>query len=336
MYRLLLLLICCALSGTIIPQSRVLHFTRTSGFDHGTRTVSHAMFTSIGAELGVAVTDDATGARFDHPDTLALYQVIVFANTSGNAILSPAQQANFENWVAAGGRVMGIHAASDTYRHSTANGNNTGAWDYYAELIGASVQEAPNHVAGTPSYAMSHVGQHASTANLPNPWQKEEEYYYWQNGYFHPFNIPVLEVEETVGPNGMVNSYDVDRPMSWYRITENGRVFYTALGHATSNYTSDMLFRTHIKDALVWLLEDGVGIGRNTAQPLQIITEPGSSLIRITTPASPSGWMELLDLQGRVLWRTFASGTVQIDMTGRANGTYLIRSEVFGALRLVW
>ena len=32
-------------------------------------------------------------------------------------------------------------------------------------------------------------------------------------------------------------------------------MFYTALGHAVSNFTSDMLFRQHIAQALAWVLD---------------------------------------------------------------------------------
>ena len=166
----------------LAAQQRVLHFTKTSGFDHNTREVSFAKFQSIAADLGVEVDDDATGVTFSDPSALALYDVIVFANTSGNAILDATQRANFEAYIANGGSMLGIHAASDTYRHSTANGNNTGTWDFYPELIGASVQENPNHVSGIPLYAMEHIGTHASTTNLPDPWEKNEEYYYWRDG----------------------------------------------------------------------------------------------------------------------------------------------------------
>lgn len=161
---------------------------------------------------------------------MAQFDAIIFSNTSGNAILNADQRANFVQWVADGGHVLGIHAASDTYRHSTANGNNTGTWDFYPELIGASVQENPNHVNGTPTYTLQRVGAHPSTYNVPDQWVKAEEYYYWENGYFAELNTATLIVEETVGPNGQVNSYDAPRPMSWYRTTGYSRIFYTALG----------------------------------------------------------------------------------------------------------
>jgi type 1 glutamine amidotransferase len=315
---------------TVMAQPRILHFTRTSGYDHGTRTASFAMFQSIALELGATVDDDQSGDPFSDPTTLAEYDVIVFSNTSGNAILNAPQRAHFEAWVANGGHVMGIHAASDTYRHSTANGNNTGTWDFYAELIGASVQEGPNHVAGTPEYAMELIGTHASTANLPDPWVKNEEYYYWEGGYYGPDNTEVLRVEQTVGPNGQVNSYDAPRPMSWYRtLASNSRVFYTALGHAQSNYTSDMLFRVHIRDALAWLMEGTTGIRTNDGgTTLQAFPNPASDHLMIVADASRVGTrLNVLDATGCVVLDvTITSERTMIAVNDLRPGTYLLRA----------
>lgn len=232
-----------------------------------------AMFQAFGVEYGFTVVHDQDGSEFNSLANLQQYDVVVFSNTSGNAILDPTQQANFEAYMDGGGAYLGIHAASDTYRHSSANGNNTGTWDYYPELMGASVQEGPNHVSGTPTYAMGHIGWHVSTAALPNPWLKAEEYYYWENGYFGGDNTTVLEVEETIGPNGMVNSYDAARSMSWFReLPGGGRVFYTALGHATSNFTSDSLFMAHNRDALLWTMDLSTAIPQNMHLPQAELT----------------------------------------------------------------
>lgn len=309
-------------------QPRVLHFTRTSGFDHNTRGVSFAMFQAIAGQQGLIVDDDATGAAFSDAALLATYDVIAFSNTSGDAILDAVQRANFEAWVASGGHVLGIHAATDTYRHSTANGGSTGTWDYYAELMGASVQENPNHVSGTPIYALAQLEQHPSTANLPDPWMKEEEYYYWVGGYFNPGNHGVLQVEETVGPNGSVNSYDAPRPMSWYRQLGNGsKVFCTALGHATSNYTEDALFRQHISDALAWLIDPTTDIAVTAADRPTVFPNPVQSGHCVTVaPQLTSAEISLTDAQGRIL-RTWSTDIVheRYCTNGLAPGHYFLR-----------
>src|SRR5690349_19744876 len=111
-------------------QCKVLHYTETSGFDHQTRAASFAMFQQMGLQFGFTVHNDSAGQSFG---SLQQYDAVIFSNTSGDNILDAAQKANFELYINNGGCFIGIHAASDTYRHSTANGTNTGAWDWYAE-----------------------------------------------------------------------------------------------------------------------------------------------------------------------------------------------------------
>jgi hypothetical protein len=148
------------------PQCRILHYTETSGFDHQTRAASFAMFQQMGTQLGFTVDDDSTGQSFSN---LAPYNIVIFSNTSGDNLLDAAQRANFELFINNGGSYIGIHAASDTYRHSTANGTNTGGWDWYAEMLGASVQQNPNHVNGTPVYRIDALISHSLLAGIPNP-----------------------------------------------------------------------------------------------------------------------------------------------------------------------
>jgi type 1 glutamine amidotransferase len=318
----------CLLS-TIAFGQNVLHYTETSGFDHGTRDVSLTLFQTIAADHGLSITPDNDGATFSSLAALQTFDAVIFSNTSGDALLDADQRANFEAYIAGGGSVLGIHAASDTYRHSTANGNNTGVWDFYAELIGASVQQNPNHVAGTPLYDMTHIGTHASTANLPDPWNKNEEYYYWEGGYYRNDNVPVLEVEETVGPNGLVNSYDAPRPMSWYReLPEGGRVFYTALGHAGSTYTNDTLFQRHIEDALMWLLDGATSISpaRQLPAAMRLWPDPASTYVVVELHQPGTFDAELLDAQGRAVLSLPVTDRQTIDLSRISDGVYTLRA----------
>jgi type 1 glutamine amidotransferase len=321
------ILIPCLLWMPVYGQS-ILHYTETSGYDHGTRDVSLAMFQGFAAEHGLVIVNDNDGSTFSDLSSLLQFDAIIFSNTSGAALLDADQRTNFEAYIANGGSVMGIHAATDTYRHSTANGSNTGVWDFYAELIGASVQENPNHVSGTPLYDLSHIGAHTSTANLPDPWAKNEEYYYWEGGYYHDENIPVLEVEETVGPNGEVNSYDAPRPMSWYReLEEGGRVFYTALGHATDNYAEDALFRQHIEAALLWLMEGPSGTGTSAQAAILPCVWPNPARDVLWMDPRPRGPITVYDALGKYALRTARTPMQPLDVSRLPDGVYHLRPE---------
>lgn len=247
-------------------QIKVLHYTETSGYDHSTRIFSRAMFEDLGIIHGFTVDDDQTGDAFNSLENLEQYEVVVFSNTSGNGILNSSQRSNFETYINGGGAYIGIHAASDTYRHSTANGDNTGTWDWYAEMAGASVQQSPNHTSANYNGTMDHLTDSELLEDVPNPWNKVEEYYYWESGYYNDNNVDLLQVQSTGG-----QSYDAPRPMAWFKeLIGGGRSFYTALGHAQSNFTSDDNFRQLIANALNWAMngevDDCAGVPNGTSE----------------------------------------------------------------------
>ncbi|PHI21767.1 hypothetical protein CEQ90_00325 [Lewinellaceae bacterium SD302] len=249
---LVLLIVCCSsLSAQNISCGganafQILHFTKTNGFDHGTRNVSNTMFSEIGTTENFTVVNSQNANVFDDLNTLLGYEVIIFSNTSGNNLLDQTQRDNVEAYMAAGGAFLGIHAATDTYRNQS--------WPFYNQLVGGIVQSGPNHTANNYPGTMDVIGSHPSTVNLPNPWEKPEEYYYWElnGGQLDPNIVETLRVRET-GPE----SYDAARPISWYQtFAEGGRSYYSALGHGQFNYTDpDNDFRQLMRDALCWCVE---------------------------------------------------------------------------------
>lgn len=237
----------------------VLHYTETTGYNHGTKTKSLNMFNSWAAQDNYTVTNDDNGNEFNSLANLQQFDVVVFSNTSGNSGLTAAQRANFEAYIAGGGSYLGIHAASDTYRHSSANGNKTGTWDWYAENVaGASVQQSPNHTSSNHNNTMTQqAANHPILSAIPSPWNKTEEYYYWENGYLASGFTELLRVGQTGG-----NSYDAPRMMAHCKdLPGGGRAFYTALGHSGSNYDNDQNFQQLIHDALIWLFQPSTTFG---------------------------------------------------------------------------
>ena len=251
------LMLLSALVLSVMPllvqaQDTIIHYTETTGFNHGTAAVSLALFQQIGQEQNFVVLQDGDGNLFNKT-TLAQAKVVVFSNTSGSSGLNSEQRAALEWFVDTLGRhLLGIHAASDTYRHSSANGGNTGAWDWYAETLGGSVQSTPNHTSQNHVDTIYLIQEHPSTDNIGFPWVKEEEYYYWQNGYLNSDIEIILEVGQTGN-----NSWDQQRPVAWYRTNPQGaKVYYTSLGHKLSNFTGAFPeFEQLLQDAMAWLLE---------------------------------------------------------------------------------
>ncbi|MEO0734111.1 MAG: ThuA domain-containing protein [Bacteroidota bacterium] len=248
MRYLFLVLFPCALTAQVTcgggTSFQVLHFTKTSGFDHNTRSQSNTMFTEIGTTEGFSVVNTQDQTAFDNLTTLLAYEVIIFSNTSGNIPFTATQKMNLESYVAAGGGVLGIHAATDMYRDAS--------YPFFTQLIGGSRRNSPAHTSANTNADMDLIGNHPTTANLPDPWNKTEEYYYWPDTGLVASIVEVLRVRDTGN-----NSWNDPRPISWHQNFPSGaRSFYTALGHARGNYTDpDNDFRQHLRDALCWCVE---------------------------------------------------------------------------------
>ena len=241
---------CCPKNNTISigiepeeetdPELRVLIYHETNGFRHGSISAGIEMIEGFGDDLDWSVDSSQTSNVFN-TSNLSDYDVVVWLNTSGNGLLSEAEQSAFEDFIGTGGGFVGVHAATDTYRD--------GSWPWYNDLVGAIIQVNPNHTANNTNATMDVVGDHPAVAHLGDTWNKSEEYYYWaQNGgYLFEGNINLLNVRSTGA-----NSYDASRPVTWYKNYAGGRSFYTALGHNSSDYSSNSNFRTMMREAIIW------------------------------------------------------------------------------------
>lgn len=261
----------------------ILHFTKTNGYNHNTRNESRDMFESIGEDNQFTIVNTQDASSFNSLTTLNTYAIIVFSNTSdngGNPLFNETQKANFEAYINGGGSFIGIHAASDTYR---------AGWPFYNNLLGAIVQTSPNHTSSNHNNDMDHQSDHEVLDGLPDPWNKTEEYYYWDlnGGMIHEDSIATLLKVRKTGSQ----EYDRERPVTWLKSFPSGaRSFYTALGHAQNNFTSDDNFKQLLTNAVCWAAYDrsefiADGSMTKLINSHLVIEEAGNSIIM----KSPNG-----------------------------------------------
>lgn len=327
--RALLLVLYFGVSVSAQDTIKVLHYTETTGFDHNTRQASRLLFEKICDSLtGLtpyiwSLHHSNNSAVFDNLRSLQNYSVVIWSNTSGANGLTTTQRANYEQYVNGGGNYLGIHAAGDTYRHSTGNGNNTGVWDFYAEhLAGCSVQENPHHTSANHNNNMSHIGSHPILNGIPSPWNKTEEYYYWENGYINSTFTGLLQVAGT-GPN----SYDAARMMAHYKVhTWGSRSFYTALGHDTSNYTTDTQFEQLLKNALYWCATPAfpTEITSINATAPSVFPNPFTEAITIEACESGHYQIEIYDLLSRKVHSEKVEKNTTLNLSHLNKGVYYL------------
>ena len=120
----ILFLISCH-SHTRSGKPRILIFTKTAGYHHGSIAAGVAAVMKLGRENQFD-TDTTSDASRIVEDSLRQYAAVIFLNTTGN-LLNNYQEADFERYIQAGGGYVGIHAAADAGYD----------WRWYGRLVGA-------------------------------------------------------------------------------------------------------------------------------------------------------------------------------------------------------
>jgi cytochrome c len=221
--------------STIPVKPRVLVFTKTVGWHHTSIPAGVAAIIKLGAEnnFSVDTTSDATKIN---ESNLSKYSALVFLQTTG-ALLNNYQEADLERYMQAGGNFVGVHAAADALYD----------WAWYGRLVGAyfvshpEIQEAKFNVVDK---------NHASTRSLPDQWIRKDELYNFKDiGKDLHILITIDENSYKGGING------ANHPMAWYHNFENGRSFYTELGHTDEAY-SDPQYLKHLLGGIQYAIGD--------------------------------------------------------------------------------
>ena len=209
---------------------RVLVFSKTAGFRHDSIPAGIAALKELGASSNITVDATEEAAQFT-AGNLARYDAVVFLSTTGD-VLGADQQKAFENYVAAGGGYMGVHAAADTEYD----------WAFYGGLVGAYFQSHPQIQTATVRVE-DHT--HPSTSHLDDAWQRTDEWYNYRTNPRAQARI-LATLDETTYQGGTMNG---DHPIAWCQTYEGGRAFYTGGGHTKESY-AEPAFRQHLLGGL--------------------------------------------------------------------------------------
>ncbi len=205
------------------PKPRLLIFSKTAGFRHVSIADGKLALLKMGRENGFDM-DTTEDASWFTEEKLKDYAAVIFLSTTGD-VFNPAQQAEFQRYIQAGGGYVGIHAATDTEFD----------WPWYGQLAGGyflshpKIQEAILQVVDR---------SHISTRHLPQEWKRTDEWYNFKdlNKNVHVL-IKLDEKSYEGGKNGD------DHPIAWYHQYDGGRIFYTGLGHTPASWTEDSFLR---------------------------------------------------------------------------------------------
>lgn len=212
--------------------SRLLVFTRTTGFRHDSIAAGVQAVTDLGRGAGLEVETTEDPARFSAAG-LADVAAVVFLNTTGD-VLDAGQQSAFEAYVRGGGGYVGVHAAADTEYD----------WPFYGELVGAWFA---SHPAIQPARVLVEDRAHAATDGLAAELRRSDEWYSYRTDPRATARV-LLSLDESSYSGGAMGA---DHPISWCKGLGAGRSFYTGFGHTSESFAEPAV-RTLLRGGIRW------------------------------------------------------------------------------------
>lgn len=241
------------LEGTAAPVS-VLLFEKVNGYKHdGAIIAFHKAIEDIVSKnkWSLAVTDKGGAIT---AETLEKVDVVIWNNISGDA-LTLTQREVFRDWVEAGGGFFGVHGSG---------GDSTYWWDWYAdELIGARFTGHPMAPQLQETTVLIEQTENKIGNDLQAKWALTDEWYSFSESPRGKGATIIATIDESgyspIGMGGQPLAMGEDHPIVWTRCVENGRSFYSAIGHQPEIY-SDSTYRSLLENGLIWT----AGIGATT------------------------------------------------------------------------
>jgi type 1 glutamine amidotransferase len=241
----------CVLSASSQTKPKVLCFTRTQGFDHGTRTVSDSLIMALGAKNGfdVDTTDDTAGYFKDAK--LKEYKAVCFVNVTGN-IFNDSTKAAFQRYFTAGGGFVGMHACADCEY----------TWHWYHQMLGAYFAGHPFGIAPAKLAVLDHNSpstQFIKTDTI----SRSDEWYFFDTQTYDTLIDPAKEKDLTVLMNLVESSLPNSKqskyhPICWAHPFQGGRAWYSGFGHMP-DYFRDTVVQKNLLGGILW----AAGIGNS-------------------------------------------------------------------------
>ncbi len=232
-------------------QKRVLVFSLTRGFHHNSIKEGNQFFLDLGKKEGFAVDTTTNPAKFNE-ENLKKYNSVVWLSTTGD-VLNPAQQADFERYIQAGGGYVGIHAASDTEYN----------WAWYNDLMGGYFASHPGgKVSNVQKGKMITLDKtFPASAHLPETFEKTDEFYDFKSLKKDILKF-LVRVDESSYQMGKMGDF---HPMAWYHEFDGGKAFYSNYGHTPETFI-EPLITEHFWQGLKWSMAEKLDYSKAKTQ----------------------------------------------------------------------
>lgn len=222
-----------------LSRPAVLIVSKTNGYRHDSIAEAVPAIERLVKARGWSSFATENAAVFN-PQQLAKFDVIVFANASGD-IYTPEQRGAFQAWIAKGGGFVGLHSAGD--------GSHPG-WFVKMRGNGTFI----GHPGGADQFQAADLAvsdrRHPATRHLPQRWRWTDEYYSWDAPPAADAHILARLDESTLRLEPKYRMGE-GHALIWWRCEGRARIFYSGLGHKAEAW-SDPAHLRMIGGAIGW------------------------------------------------------------------------------------
>lgn len=233
-------------------QHKVLIFSKTNGFRHGSIPVGVTAVTLMGQQTGAYTAVHSEDEAMFEPDSLRQFDAVIMLNTTGEIFRprqlpdDPQQRAaalqreerlkqSLVEFVRGGGGLAGMHSATDTYRN----------WKEYNDMMGGAFVSHPWHQKVPirnlgPKHPLNEMFAGAG-------FEITDEIYQFRNDTARPSERRMLLALDTEKMDVSKGSReDGFYPVSWISTYGKGRTFYCSLGHRDEIYWNPLILRHYL------------------------------------------------------------------------------------------
>ncbi len=234
-----------------VRMMHVLVIGQTKDWEHDSVSDAMAAVYNMGLESGLWDTTMRTDTKLltkkeltRNAKNLNYFDLIVFANTSGELDMDASQKQDMMSFIKDDGKgFVGIHAALDT--------NHT--WPEYGEMLGGWFDEHPWMTFEAPIVVED--PSFPAVRHFPAAFVKYDEIYQPKDWSRDKVNV-LLSLDPSkldYANNPKIHRADHDFPVAWSKMYGKGRVFYSTLGHTEESW-QDPDIRKMYFEAIKWAL----------------------------------------------------------------------------------
>ncbi|HRY47676.1 MAG TPA: ThuA domain-containing protein [Candidatus Paceibacterota bacterium] len=289
---------------------RLLVVSATKGFAHDVIPAVDKMLGDLSQKSGRFTVDYVRTDQdmADKMSTAALknYDGVIFNNTTGDLPL-PDRDA-FLAWLKSGKGFVGLHAATDTFPGFPA----------YIDMIGGQFK---THDAQVEVKVLVQDRFHPATRHFDSHFRVYDEIYQMQK--FNRSQVRGLLTLDKHPNTGVPGDY----PIAWCKAYEDGRVFYTSLGHRT-DVVQRPDFQEHVLMGILWATGEEPGDATPQSTEAKVSDDEAKQGFQsLFNGRDLTGW-RLRNPDGRPSWRV-ENGMLVNQVTEKEHGTDLVTEEKY-------